>query len=269
MRGVLTIGDRDRLVLGRYEVDNVVGPQFEASVVVGEEAARTALIHDDGRRLVGLLRFVWGHWNGWDGPASWRSADDRLRLTLNYRRLGRLELALSLVPDDSPERRVDLRTEMKAGFARLKAFADDAAIFFQLLAADPSDRFIAEHRVAHPAELNASLRAFYAEWTRLPPELSALREAMIRLFALLAAPEHRTDAACRYVSAYVNFCLDDEYSPFAERGDDEIELIPSEVRDIILDVGDNLNKAITKPAIAEDFDATPEQVLARVRALTF
>jgi len=36
---------------------------------------------------------------------------------------------------------------------------------------------------------------------------------------------------------------------------------------MILDIGDNLNKAITKPAIAEDFDATPEQILARVRAL--
>jgi hypothetical protein len=188
-------------------------------------------------------------------------------LAFNYRRLGHIELVASLLPNDPPERRVDFRAEITAGFARLKALADDAAIFFQLVPAGPSDRFIDEHGGALPADLNAALRAFYAEWTRLPPEFLALREAMMRLFALLAAPEHRTDAACRYVSAYVNFCLDDEYSPFAERGDDEIELIPSEVRDMILDIGDNLNKAITKPAIAEDFDATPEQILARVRAL--
>jgi hypothetical protein len=162
MRGVLTIGDRDRLVLGRHETDDI-DTQFDASVVVGEEVAGTARIHDDGRRLVELLRFVSGHWSGWDGPASWMSSEGCLGLALTYRRLGHLELVVSLVPDDSPGRRVDLCTEITAGFARLKTLVDDAAIFFQLVAVDPSDRFLAEHGVALPADLSASLRAFYSE----------------------------------------------------------------------------------------------------------
>ena len=89
-----------------------------------------------------------------------------------------------------------------------------------------------------------------------PLDLRFARSAMIALLEFLCSPAGRTDANCRAVDTF--FMLDECWLS------DEL---PESYHDIIGDMGGALHDTVTAPHIAESFDSTPEQLLARARAL--
>ena len=86
-------------------------------------------------------------------------------------------------------------------------------------------------------------------------ELAALRSALEKLLVFLASDAGRTDANC---SATCNFFSATEA---------EWSSLPEEFRSVCDDMGGTLHDAIYAPDIARTFEATPEQLLERVRRL--
>ena len=77
------------------------------------------------------------------------------------------------------------------------------------------------------------------------------------LLEWLAAPENNTDANCRAVDRFV--CL----NVWDVLGDD----LPAAVRELLYDVGGELHDTHGAPGIAQNFESTPAQLLARTREL--
>ena len=78
---------------------------------------------------------------------------------------------------------------------------------------------------------------------------------MIALLEFLSSPAGRTDENCKAVDRF--FFQDDEW--LSDR-------LPEAYHDVIAHM-DALHDTITAPDIAKNFDATPEQLLARARSL--
>ena len=78
---------------------------------------------------------------------------------------------------------------------------------------------------------------------------------MIALLEFLSSPAGRTDANCRSVDGF--FFHDDTWTA-AE--------LPDVYHDVIAHM-DALHDTITAPEVAQNFDSTPEQLLARARSL--
>ena len=110
-----------------------------------------------------------------------------------------------------------------------------------------------EHATPEVASLVRRLHDVLA--TR-PVDLALARSAMTALVEFLCTPSGRTDANCRAVDTF--FMLDDCWL-----NDD----LPEKYHDIIADMGGQLHDTVEAPHMAENFDSTPEQLLARVRAL--
>jgi hypothetical protein len=83
---------------------------------------------------------------------------------------------------------------------------------------------------------------------------SALRTAIERVLLFLASPEGRTDANC---------CVTDQFISATEEQWRASALAP-----ILDDMGGTLHDAIHAENIARTFEATPEQLLERVRKFT-
>jgi len=107
-------------------------------------------------------------------------------------------------------------------------------------------------------DLRPLLLAVYHELKTQPPRLSHLRRSMEDLLVFLASPEGRTNANCWAADLF--FCLGKDW---------EVEgwNVPDVFGDILGDMAGALHDTVQAPDMAENFDSTPEQLLARLRAI--
>ncbi len=114
----------------------------------------------------------------------------------------------------------------------------------------PSEAF----RDADPA-LRPLVDSLHARLTTAALDLPAIKSAMIALLEFLSSTAGRTDANCKAVDSF--FSHDDEW--LSHR-------LPDAYHDVMAHM-DALHDTITGPEVAENFDSTPEQLLARARNL--
>ena len=105
-------------------------------------------------------------------------------------------------------------------------------------------------------ELAPMLLAIYQELAATPPHLGTLRDSIERLLRFLTTPAGRTNANCWATDLF--FCLGEGW------GDVTWDHIPAELGDILGDMGGALHDTVQDPAIAENFEATPEQLLRKL-----
>ena len=98
-------------------------------------------------------------------------------------------------------------------------------------------------------ELEPLLRALYDAFA----DARATRDALEALLIFLAAPNGRTDANC--TTTYYFTCASE---PLWQH-------LPAELRAILDDMGGALQDSVHAENIARTFEATPEQLLERVR----
>ena len=104
-------------------------------------------------------------------------------------------------------------------------------------------------------ELAPLLREVYAQVIRGATNLPQLYDALGALLSFLASPEGRTHANC--VAADSFFMLNDRW----ER---DWEHLPELYQDLLGYLGDALHDTVAAPEVAENFDNTPEQLLAQL-----
>jgi hypothetical protein len=107
-------------------------------------------------------------------------------------------------------------------------------------------------------ELALLLRAVYAEVVRSDSDLGELHRALETLLSFLASAGGRTHANCVATDSF--FMLNDLW----ER---DWEHLPEPYRDLLGLLGDALHDTVAAPEIAENFDNTPEQLLAQLRQI--
>jgi len=92
----------------------------------------------------------------------------------------------------------------------------------------------------------------------LAPEFSKdnLVSAMEKLLLWLNHPENNTDSNCKQIDYFISV----EIMP-----EKRFEEIPENIRSILFDMGATLHDTHTSPEIAENFESTPAQLLARVQ----
>lgn len=105
-------------------------------------------------------------------------------------------------------------------------------------------------------QLEALVHALYAAVLDARRDVTALHAALESLLVFLASTDGRTDANCSVVD---RFFTDDWWTDAAP--------LPDGYHDLLSDLGGALHDTIYAPQIAENFDSTPEQLLARLRAL--
>jgi|SRR6185312_8107131 len=104
-------------------------------------------------------------------------------------------------------------------------------------------------------ELAPLLREVYAQVIRGDTNLPALHDALGALLSLLASPAGRTHANC--VAA-------DSFFMFNDRWERDWEHLPEPYQDLLGYLGDALHDTVAAPEVAENFDNTPEQLLAQL-----
>jgi hypothetical protein len=109
-------------------------------------------------------------------------------------------------------------------------------------------------READPV-LQPLVHELHARLTDTSLDLAAIKRAMIALLEFLSSPTGRTDVNYRTVDSF--FFFDDTW--LSDR-------LPEPYLDVIAHM-DALHDTITAPQIAQNFDSTPEQLLARARSL--
>ncbi len=107
-------------------------------------------------------------------------------------------------------------------------------------------------------ELRPLLERAYKSLHVSPPNLSLVKEAIVELLSFLCQPQNRTDPNCWAVDLF--FCIDDHW-------DTRWDTLPQPYQDLLDDIGGALHDTISAPTIAENFESTPEQLLARTRQL--
>lgn len=107
-------------------------------------------------------------------------------------------------------------------------------------------------------EVPVLLTAVYTQVGRRPADLAALHSALRRLLTYLASPEGRTHANC---------WATDSFFMYVDRWDVDWEHLPEPYQDLLGDLGGALHDTVSHPEIAENFDSTPEQFLARLNDL--
>jgi hypothetical protein len=107
-------------------------------------------------------------------------------------------------------------------------------------------------------ELAPLLSAVYAEVQREPIDLHSLRTELRHLLAFLASPVGRTNANCRAA---------DSFFMHNDRWERTWEHLPEPYQDFLGDLGSALHDTVSAPSIAENFENTPEQLLARLALL--
>ena len=108
------------------------------------------------------------------------------------------------------------------------------------------------------SRLRPLLLAVYDELKRQPTNLPTLRGALEELLVFLASPEGRTNANCWAADLF--FALGEGWE--IEEWD-----IPDAYGDILGDMSGALHDTVESPEIAENFESTPEQLLARLRSI--
>lgn len=96
--------------------------------------------------------------------------------------------------------------------------------------------------------------------TVLSPEFSKEKVlyAMEAILSWLNIPKNNTDDNCRRVDYFVSYELMPE---------GRYKELPEDIHAILFDMGATLHDTHTSPQVAENFDSTPGQLLARVRKL--
>jgi hypothetical protein len=107
---------------------------------------------------------------------------------------------------------------------------------------------------ADPA-LRPLVETLNAQFKERPLDMPSLKRALVSLLEFLSNPAGRTDANCR---AADGFFFHDESWVDAK--------LPEPYHDVIAHM-DALHDTISAPHIAQNFESTPEQLLARARAL--
>jgi hypothetical protein len=107
---------------------------------------------------------------------------------------------------------------------------------------------------ADPA-LRPLVHELHARLTDASLDLPAIKRAMIALLEFLSSPTGRTHVNCRAVDRF--FLLDESW--LSDR-------LREAYHDIIAHM-DALHDTVSAPHIAQNFDSTPEQLLARARSL--
>ena len=107
-------------------------------------------------------------------------------------------------------------------------------------------------------QLAPLLREVYAQVQREPANLPALYDALDALLSFLASPAGRTHANC---------VATDSFFMNNDRWERDWADLPEPYQDLLGLLGDALHDTIAAPAIAENFDNTPEQLLARLREM--
>lgn len=87
-------------------------------------------------------------------------------------------------------------------------------------------------------------------------DLRRLGHSLDLLLRHLCSPEGRTDDNCAFVDSY--FMANDEW---AARG------LPDALHDIFADMSGALHDTCSAPHVAQNFDSTPEQLLARLQGI--
>ena len=107
-------------------------------------------------------------------------------------------------------------------------------------------------------ELAPLLTDVYMEVQRASADFRALREALRKLLEFLASHAGRTNANCVAVDSF--FMHSDRWSrDWAD--------LPDAYQEVFADLGGALHDTVSSPAIAENFESTPEQLLQRVLRL--
>jgi hypothetical protein len=120
----------------------------------------------------------------------------------------------------------------------------------------PTLDYVGDERVS--PELAPMLRAVYAEIQRTVPDFDALTRELRRLLEYLASPHGRTNANC--VAADSFFMHNDAWERAWEH-------LPEPYQDLLGDLGGALHDTVSAPEIAENFDSTPEQLLAQLEQI--
>ncbi len=87
-------------------------------------------------------------------------------------------------------------------------------------------------------------------------DLPALKAALLALLEFLCSAQGRTDENCSAVDMFLT--VDDAWLS---------DHLPEAYHDILADMAGALHDTVTAPHIAENFDSTPKQLLARARTL--
>lgn len=106
-------------------------------------------------------------------------------------------------------------------------------------------------------ELSPLLQDVEAHLAQIEGKLLALRGSLERLLKFLSSDEGRSDDNCRSTEAFF----------FRRRTSQDWGSLPEAYVDILNDLASILRDAVSAPAIGENFEATPEQLLDRVRRL--
>jgi hypothetical protein len=107
-------------------------------------------------------------------------------------------------------------------------------------------------------DLKPLLRELYEAIVYRPKNLSRLKDAMAAVLLYLTSPAGRTHENCKSVDQF--FCIPDDW----ERSWSDL---PQSYQDVLEDMGGILHDTLKVPDIAVNFESTPEQLLARTRAL--
>lgn len=94
----------------------------------------------------------------------------------------------------------------------------------------------------------------------LSPQLSEnnLRSVLEKLLLWLNRPENNNDSNCKQIDYFISANI------MTQKGFEEI---PENIKSILFDMGATLHDSHTAPNIAENFESTPAQLLARVQNL--
>lgn len=107
-------------------------------------------------------------------------------------------------------------------------------------------------------ELRTLLLGVYQELAKRSDDHGLLQNAIEKVLVLLASPAGRTNANCWAADLF--FALDEGW------GEVSWEHVPDQLGDVLGDMAMALHDTVQSPEMAENFDSTPEQLLARVRA---
>lgn len=107
-------------------------------------------------------------------------------------------------------------------------------------------------------ELKPLLRELYDSLVARPADYQRIKAALCLTLEFLNTPGGRTDANCKAVDLFI--CYDEEW-------DADWRELPEEYRKLVFDMGCELHDTFAAPAVAQHFQATPEQLLERARRL--
>jgi len=105
-------------------------------------------------------------------------------------------------------------------------------------------------------ELDMMLERLRIECTRSQTSRTNILSAITNLLEWLNQPENNNDLNCKQVDNYI------ANKVIANRS---YETLPSDIKNILFDMGGALNDTHTFPEIATNFESTPQQLLERLR----